>query len=209
MDRLDSTSRSQRDLELLVPSVVIDEFERNRPRIESSMTASVAERIRLVRRDFAEYGSSESQTAIDAIDGRAHPVHVVGAMTTRNFDEILDLIKGGRRAAPGRSVQRAQACSSGSTSQARSLHSGSRCCVLGKPRWAVSSRSTSQARSLPSGSRRCVCCLARQASLRCVGSAWPGAPFRRGRRVRCTGPSPRQRGIARCRPRRCPGNPQG
>lgn len=88
------------DLELLVPRVVIDEFERNRPRIESSMTASVAERIRLIRRDFAEYGSSESQTAIDAIDSLAHQVPLIGAMTTRNFDEILDLIKAGRPLAP-------------------------------------------------------------------------------------------------------------
>jgi len=94
-------------LELLVPGVVVDEFERNRGRIEASMTANVAERMRLIRRDFADYGSTESQEAIDAIESLAHQVPLIGAMTTRNFDEILELLRCGRRIEPTDNHQRA------------------------------------------------------------------------------------------------------
>lgn len=36
----------QGDVELLVPSVIVDEFDRNRERVEATMTASVASRFR-------------------------------------------------------------------------------------------------------------------------------------------------------------------
>ena len=52
----------QKKLDLLVPAVVIDEFERNRPRIEASMTASVSERFRLIKRDLDEYGGEDTAT---------------------------------------------------------------------------------------------------------------------------------------------------
>lgn len=83
------------NLNLLVPSLVVDEFERNRPRIEASMTASVAERFRQIRRDFDEYGGEEHQTAIEALENLGHQVPLIGAMTTRNFDELLHLVRGG------------------------------------------------------------------------------------------------------------------
>jgi hypothetical protein len=82
-------------LELLVPSLVIDEFQRNRPRVESSMTASVVERFHQMRRDFDEYGGEIYQEAIEVIEKLAHQVPLIGAMTTRNFDEILDLLRAG------------------------------------------------------------------------------------------------------------------
>lgn len=88
------------NLQLLVPSLIIDEFERNRPRIESSMTASVAERFRQMRRDFDEYGGEEHQTAIEALDSLAHQVPLIGAMTTRNFDDVLGLLRDGRTMEP-------------------------------------------------------------------------------------------------------------
>ncbi|MCW2625899.1 MAG: hypothetical protein JWR48_2621, partial [Mycobacterium sp.] len=40
-------------LDLLVPQVVVDEFERNRPRVEASMTSDVSQRFKLIRRDLA------------------------------------------------------------------------------------------------------------------------------------------------------------
>lgn len=88
------------NLQLLVPALVIDEFQRNRPRIESSMTASVAERFRQMRRDFDEYGGETHKEAIEAIDKLAHQVPLIGAMTTRNFDEILDLLQVGESIEP-------------------------------------------------------------------------------------------------------------
>src|SRR5258708_32512311 len=46
-------------LEILVPSVVTDEFERNRSRAEATVTAAVHERFRQLRRDLHEYGGDE------------------------------------------------------------------------------------------------------------------------------------------------------
>ena len=83
------------NLKLLVPTLVIDEFELNRPRIEASMTASVTERFRQLRRDFDEFGGEEHQTAIDALENLGHQVPLIGAMTTRNFDELLELLGAG------------------------------------------------------------------------------------------------------------------
>jgi hypothetical protein len=80
---------------LLVPAVVIDEFKRNRPRIVASMTASVAERFRQIRRDVNDFGGDEYGDALELIDGLAHEMPLIGAMTTRNFDDILTLISAG------------------------------------------------------------------------------------------------------------------
>ncbi len=44
-------------VDLLVPELVVDEFERNRANVERSMTSSVSERFRLIRQDVALYGS--------------------------------------------------------------------------------------------------------------------------------------------------------
>jgi PIN domain len=101
-----------RDLELLVPSLVLDEFERNRVGIEQSMTASVSERFRLLRRDLDDYGGADQHDALDLLAGLAHQVPLIGAMTTRNFDDIAGLLRGGREVEPtdierGRVVQRA------------------------------------------------------------------------------------------------------
>lgn len=79
---------------LYVPQVVVDEFERNRTRIAESMTASVSERFRQIKRDIESYGGSDSEEAAALIDGLAHQVPLIGAMTTRNFDDILALLKG-------------------------------------------------------------------------------------------------------------------
>ncbi len=101
----------QADLELLVPSLVLDEFERNRAGIEQSMTASVSERFRLLKRDLDTYGGADQQDALDLLAGLAHQVPLIGAMTTRNFDDIADLLRAGRVMEPtdverGRVVQR-------------------------------------------------------------------------------------------------------
>ena len=88
------------NLELPVPSLVIEEFQRNRPRIESSMRASVAERFRQMRRDFDKFGGESNQEAIEVIDKLAYQVPLIGAMTTRNFDEILDLLHAGENIEP-------------------------------------------------------------------------------------------------------------
>ena len=96
----------QGEVELLVPALVIDEFERNRERIETSMTASVAQRFKLIKQDLDEYGGEDNRQSRDVIEDLARHVPLIGAMTTRNFDEVLELLRAGRV------VQRTEANSS-------------------------------------------------------------------------------------------------
>lgn len=102
----------QGDLRLLVPNVVIEEFERNRPRVEQAMSTRVTDRFRLLRADIGTtYDSGDLEQALNALDSLAHHVPLIGAMTTRNFDDIFELLQAGIRLEPssvgnGRVVQR-------------------------------------------------------------------------------------------------------
>ncbi|WP_133061591.1 PIN domain-containing protein [Streptosporangium minutum] len=87
----------QKKLELLVPQLVTDEFNRNRPRAESAVTASVRERFRLLRNDLHEYGGEESHTWLEEM---THQVPLLSAATLQNFREIGSLLEGGRRVEP-------------------------------------------------------------------------------------------------------------
>jgi PIN domain len=87
-------------LDILVPQVVIDEFERNRPRVEASMTSEVAQRFKLIRRDLVQYGSEQQSAALEMLDQLAHQVPLIGAMTTRNFEEIREQLDRGTRIEP-------------------------------------------------------------------------------------------------------------
>lgn len=86
----------QRELELLVPAIVIEEFERNRDRVEASMTASAAQRFKLMKQDLGEYGGPDYKQALQVVEKLAHEVPLIGAMTTRNFDDVLEMLRGGR-----------------------------------------------------------------------------------------------------------------
>lgn len=85
----------QKRLNVLVPQVVIDEFERNRPRVEASMTSEVTQRFKLIRRDLVQYGNDQQAEALEMVDRLAHQMPLIGAMTTRNFDEIRDQLDRG------------------------------------------------------------------------------------------------------------------
>jgi len=88
------------DVELLVPELVIEEFERNRERVESSMTTTVAQRFKLIKQDLDDYGGSGIEHAAEVIADLARDVPLIGAMTIRNFDEVLELVRAGRRLGP-------------------------------------------------------------------------------------------------------------
>lgn len=83
-------------IKLLVPFVVLEEFDRNRPRVEASMTASIATRFKLIRQDLATYGGDQDAHAVEVIDDLARHLPLVGAMTTRNFAEIRELLSEGQ-----------------------------------------------------------------------------------------------------------------
>jgi len=97
----------QVDVELLVPKLVIDEFERNRERIETSMTASVAQRFKLIKQDLNDYGGADIEHAANVIADLARDVPLIGAMITRNFDEVLELLRKGRPVVPTDAEHRA------------------------------------------------------------------------------------------------------
>lgn len=86
----------QRDLRLLIPELILDEFERNRPRAEKAMTNRIAERFRSLKTDIGTaYQKDELEQSLSALDGLAHHIPLIGAMTTRNFDDIFQMLKAG------------------------------------------------------------------------------------------------------------------
>jgi predicted nucleic acid-binding protein len=84
------------DVELLVPALVIQEFERNRERIEQSMTTSVADRFKLLKKDLDAVSADWHRPAFEAITELAYEMPLIGAMATRNFTDILQLLNEGR-----------------------------------------------------------------------------------------------------------------
>lgn len=87
----------QKKLELLVPSVVVDEFERNRPRAEAAVTTGVLDRFRQLRQDLHEYGGDER---LEWLEEMSHQVPMVSSGTLQNFAEISELLQAGRRLEP-------------------------------------------------------------------------------------------------------------
>lgn len=79
----------QKRLRLVVPALVIDEFERNRPRVEASVTASVGERVRLLKQDLKDYGGAERSRWLEEM---THQLPLLSAMSLQNFKEIRELI---------------------------------------------------------------------------------------------------------------------
>lgn len=92
---------SQADLRFLVPELILDEFERNRPRAEKAMTDRIAERFRSLRTDIGTaYQDDALKKSLITLDGLAHHIPLIGAMTTRNFDDIFEMLKVGVRLEP-------------------------------------------------------------------------------------------------------------
>ena len=87
-------------LELLAPQLVLDEFERNRQRVQSTMTASVTDRFRQLRRDLGEYGPEGHAEPLHWLDDLAHRVPLISAMATQNFKFIAELLDQARRLEP-------------------------------------------------------------------------------------------------------------
>jgi hypothetical protein len=65
------------------------------------MTASIARRFKLIKQDLDDYGGSDQEHALKVITDFARHVPLIGAMTTRNFDEVLDQLRAGRVLEPG------------------------------------------------------------------------------------------------------------
>ncbi|WP_406420451.1 hypothetical protein OH809_24085 [Streptomyces sp. NBC_00873] len=87
----------QKKLEILTPSVILDEFERNRPRAEAATSSSVRERFRLLRQDLQDYGDDAAQQWIAEM---AHQIPYVSTRSLQNFSEISDLLRAGSALQP-------------------------------------------------------------------------------------------------------------
>jgi PIN domain len=101
--------KHQGRLELLIPPVVIEEFDRNRMRSEAAVTTSVLDRLRQLRRELREY-AGEKHEQIWLAETAQH-IPLVNAMAPQNHREIDELLRSGTRVEPtdleyARAVQR-------------------------------------------------------------------------------------------------------
>ena len=83
-----------RALVLLVPSLVIEEFDRNRPRSEMAVTTSVLHRLRQLRRELREYAGEDREHIWLAETEQQIPL--VSARAPQNFRAIDELLRGGK-----------------------------------------------------------------------------------------------------------------
>lgn len=87
----------QGQLELLVPTTVVEEYERNRPRVETAVTSAVLDRFRQLRADVHEFGGSERQRWLEEM---SFQVPLVSSSLMQNFSEINSLLQSGTRLEP-------------------------------------------------------------------------------------------------------------
>ncbi len=80
-------------LELLIPELVVDEFERNRPRLEAAVTTSVLDRLRQLRRDLRQFAGQQNEHVW--LEEISQHIPLVNAITPHNFREIRKLLESG------------------------------------------------------------------------------------------------------------------
>jgi hypothetical protein len=90
----------QGQLTLVVPQLVVDEFERNRSRVEADMTRSLSANFRRVRDEIAEFGQEGRTAALAELDNLALRVPLIKQIATRNFDDVRHLLAEGQVVTP-------------------------------------------------------------------------------------------------------------
>jgi hypothetical protein len=100
---------AQNKLELLVPSLVVDEFERNRPRQEAAVTKGVIDRLNQLRKDLREFAGNQNEHGW--LEETSQHIPFINSMAPQNFREIAELLRKGSNVAPtdaeyGKVVQR-------------------------------------------------------------------------------------------------------
>jgi len=88
----------QKKLELMVPALVIDEFDRNRPRREDALTKSVVDRLRQFRRDLRSFAGERDEWGL--LDQLQQHVPLVNTTAPQNFREIAELLRAGTTLVP-------------------------------------------------------------------------------------------------------------
>ncbi|MEA5457290.1 PIN domain-containing protein [Sinomonas sp. JGH33] len=90
----------QGEVKLLVPPVIVEEFDRNEARVQAMMTSSIASRFKQIRQDLVTYGSDDDAHAVEVIEDLGRHLPLIGAMTSRNFREIRELLIAGQTVEP-------------------------------------------------------------------------------------------------------------
>jgi hypothetical protein len=80
-------------IDLIVPPLVIEEFDRNRPRAEMAVTTSVLDRLKILRRELREY-AGEAHEQIWLAETSQH-IPLVNTTAPQNFREIDELLRAG------------------------------------------------------------------------------------------------------------------
>ncbi|MCX5310686.1 PIN domain-containing protein [Streptomyces sp. NBC_00154] len=84
--------KHQSKLEILAPSLILAEFERNRPRAEEAVSNSIRDRFRALQKDLQDYGDSQ---AGEWVSEMVHQIPYVSARSLQNFAEISALLQTG------------------------------------------------------------------------------------------------------------------
>jgi hypothetical protein len=82
-------------LELLVPTLVIEEFERNRPRLEAAVASSVLDRLRQLRRELREFAGDQGQNTW--LEETQQHIPLVNAMIPQIFERLRNFSVAARR----------------------------------------------------------------------------------------------------------------
>jgi hypothetical protein len=97
----------QDQIRLLVPKLVVDEFTRNRDRVEADMTRSMNATFQKVRAAVNEHGQGAGRDeALKQLDEVTYRLPLVRQMATRHFDEILELLSQGTTIEPTSELDR-------------------------------------------------------------------------------------------------------
>ena len=84
-----------RQVELLVPQVIVDEFDRRRADAEKTVTTSLTERFKNIRQELVAYADMDYRgEQLKLFDQWAYQVSLTRTLTTRNFDDIRLLWNG-------------------------------------------------------------------------------------------------------------------
>ena len=88
-------------VDLLVPQLILDEFDRNRAGVEKTMTTSLTERFKAIRQELTAYADMDYRNEeLRLFDQWAHQLTMSGALTIGNFDDIRSLLAAGTRLEP-------------------------------------------------------------------------------------------------------------
>jgi hypothetical protein len=90
----------QGQVELLVPNLVIDEYDRNRQQVIESLSASTRAHVRTARKALADHGRSERNAELIAeLDAVAVRGPLIEQLVVNRFTEVRELLDAGRRVA--------------------------------------------------------------------------------------------------------------